>query len=507
MKVRKRFDSIVIGSGLGGLVTGLLLAKSGKRVCILEKNNQYGGNLQTFVREKEIFDSGVHYLGSLKETENLGRYLTYLGVLDSLELEQLDQDGFDYISFGEEPIKYPLAQGYENFIKQLLQYFPEEKSALEKYIQTIQYYCAQFPLYNLKNGSSYNEELMTHSVQSVLSDLTSNKKLRAVLLGNGFLYAIHEDSPFYMHALIVNSYIKSSWRLIRGGSQLSKAFTKQLRLHQAKLLTYQEVVKLNFKDTTLISCETDDSIYEADDFVSNMNIKQLFKLFDQKNRDKAYVKRIQNLPDTTSVFSTHLVLKPGIIPYFNHNIYHFDRAEDVFSSKVSLSSLKPKSLIITSNPKVKDQSFASNISMMTYMDYSELTPWKDSFSTVKQPAGRGDSYYMMKQKLADNMIDILSKYFPSIKEAIHTVHTSSPLTYRDYIGTENGTMYGIQKSAENPLKSMISPKTKIKNLYLTGQDIRLHGILGVTITGFMCAAEILGKENFFEDIFNEIGDE
>jgi all-trans-retinol 13,14-reductase len=55
-------------------------------------------------------------------------------------------------------------------------------------------------------------------------------------------------------------------------------------------------------------------------------------------------------------------------------------------------------------------------------------------------------------------------------------------------------MYGYVKDSGNPLKSMISPKTKISNLFLTGQSVNMHGILGVTIGAFVTCSEILGKE-------------
>ena len=58
------YNIIIIGSGLGGLLSAVLLAKEGKKVCVLEKNNQYGGNLQTFVRNKIIFDTGSSDRGS-----------------------------------------------------------------------------------------------------------------------------------------------------------------------------------------------------------------------------------------------------------------------------------------------------------------------------------------------------------------------------------------------------------------------------------------------------------
>src|SRR5690606_37358864 len=102
-----------------------------------------------------------------------------------------------------------------------------------------------------------------------------------------------------------------------------------------------------------------------------------------------------------------------------------------------------------------------------------------------------------------NILKKLTHYFPDIQQKVAFVYTSSPLSYREYIGSTDGGMYGIEKEAHQPLKTLISPKTKIENLFLTGQNLRLHGILGVTITGFLTAGEMLGKEAFFKDVFKK----
>lgn len=65
--MKEHYDVVIVGSGLGGLVSSIILAKEGYSVCVLEKNNQYGGNLQTFVRDKTIFDTGIHYIGGLEK--------------------------------------------------------------------------------------------------------------------------------------------------------------------------------------------------------------------------------------------------------------------------------------------------------------------------------------------------------------------------------------------------------------------------------------------------------
>lgn len=506
MKPIKTYDIVVIGSGLGGLVTALLLAQEGKSVCVLEKNNQYGGNLQTFVRDRTIFDTGVHYIGGLDKNENLGRYFSYLNILNDLELTPLNKNQFDCISFGSEEILYPQAQGYANFIDQLLPFFQEEKEALQKYIDTIQWYCQQFPLYNLQQGFGYNEEVMQQSVEKVMNSITTNKKLQAVLLGNGFLSALNvTETPFYVHALTVNSYIQSAWRCVKGGSQITKAFIKQLRHFNADLFKHQKVEKLHFNGATLESCETHNTIYKANQFVSDIDVQQLFSMFSTENKQKPYVKRIQQLQNTLSVFSVHLVLKPKTIGYFNHNIYHFEEVNDTFSCRNNWQASQPKMMVITTNPHTKKDEFAQSISLMTYMDYEKVQQWQTTFNTVNHESERGDDYQSFKDEIVDNMLTILTKYFPDIRSQIQSVHTSSPLSYRDYIGSTDGSMYGFEKSAQQPLKTLISPKTKIDNLFLTGQNIRLHGILGVTITGFLTVGEMLGKEYFFNKVFKKVG--
>ncbi|MGO1521295.1 MAG: phytoene desaturase family protein, partial [Sphingobacterium sp.] len=430
----------------------------------------------------------------------------YLDVLEDIHFEQLDQNQFDIIRFKGDPVAYPQAQGYDNFVTQLVKRFPEERESLQRYIEEVKFYCSKFPLYEGRQGFGYDEQMMRPSCHEIISRLTSNRKLQAVLLGNGFLYGLHEDAPFYMHALIINSYIKSAWRCIRGGSQISRAFTRQLRLNRARLFTHQKVIKLNFEQDGIKNCETVDHIYEADHFVSNLNPHSLFALFDEKNRDKPYIRRLEKLNQGPSAFSTHIVLKPDTVPYFNHNIYHFDAVEDAFSYQRNWDGFRPKSLLITCGPHQKNQQFTSNISMLTYMEPLQVEQWKRSLNTVSHPQERGENYTSFKEQIAEEMIGILAFYIPQVKNNIMSTHTSSPLTYRDYLGSESGAMYGIEKQASDPLVSLISPRTKVKNLVLTGQDVRLHGLLGVTITGFLAAGEILGRDSFFDTVFKQLRD-
>ncbi|HQE59907.1 MAG TPA: all-trans-retinol 13,14-reductase, partial [Spirochaetota bacterium] len=92
--------------------------------------------------------------------------------------------------------------------------------------------------------------------------------------------------------------------------------------------------------------------------------------------------------------------------------------------------------------------------------------------------------------------------FPGFMSKIKNYYTSSPLTYRDYTGTYRGSIYGVMKDCNDPLASYIPAKTKVPNLYMTGQNISIHGVLGVTICSLLTCGEILGFNNIIRKVRN-----
>ncbi|UOE40842.1 NAD(P)/FAD-dependent oxidoreductase [Chryseobacterium suipulveris] len=497
--MKAHFDILVIGSGLAGLVSALILAKEGLKVCVLEKNNQFGGNLQTFSRDKLIFDSGVHYLGGLSEGQNLNRYFKWLEIFDELKLSKLDDDGFDRITFDGDDAEYPHSQGGENFVRQLGQFFPEEKENLQKYIETIRNVCDHFPRY-LTGNKSYNEEILYENAKDFIESVTENSKLRSVLAGSNFLYAGTSETPLYVHALTVNSYIQSAYRCLNGGSQISKALIRKLRKYGAEIHKHNEVTEFYFDENNVLkSVKTKDKKeYFADRFISNIDLKRTIDLAGKQRFKKSLTSRVDTLITTTSCFSIYLVLKPETVDYFNHNYYHYRNEKSVWESAKNSKENWPRNYMLSCSPSKKHPGFAESITAISYMDFDEVKAWEHTKNTAADKEFRGEDYEDFKREKAENLISEIEKKFPKIRSAIEKIYTSTPLSYRDYIGNTNGNMYGFVKESNNPLKSMFSPRTKIPNLFLTGQSVNLHGILGVTIGAFNTCSELLGKD-VFED--------
>ena len=146
--------------------------------------------------------------------------------------------------------------------------------------------------------------------------------------------------------------------------------------------------------------------------------------------------------------------------------------------------------------------FAESLTALTYMSYDEVEKWGDTFNTVAEKYERGQDYEKFKEEKAEKVLFEIGKKFPELRTMIQSVYTSSPLSYRDYIGGYKGNMYGFVKDSDHPMKTIFSPKTKISNLFLTGQSVNMHGILGCTIGAFSTCSDILGKEVIDERLEN-----
>ena len=198
--MKNKYDVIVVGSGLGGLVSAALLSKEGMRVLVLEQNQQFGGNLQTFERNGKHFGTGMNYIGSMDENQFLYNYYKYLGIIDDLNLRRLDTNSFEQISFENDGKRYNYAQGYDNFIENLAIQFPEERKELEGYIKKIWEITDRFPLLHLDKFKSITkgENYLIGGAWDFIKSLHKNERFRNVLGGTNILYGGDESKMAYL---------------------------------------------------------------------------------------------------------------------------------------------------------------------------------------------------------------------------------------------------------------------------------------------------------------------
>lgn len=502
----KKYDAVIIGSGIGGLVCGCVLSMEGYSICIVEKNEQFGGCLQSYSRDKVLFDSGVHYLGGLDKGQNLYQIFKYLGIMDHLRLQKMDEDAYDKIIIDNDANEYPLAQGYENFIQKLLAYFPDEEKALRAYCNKIKAVCKKFPLYNLRHGIGFQEKIPVLEIDTkkFIDSITNNEKLKAILSGNNILYAGEPNkTPFYIHALINNSYIESSWKCADGGgAQITKLLVKKIREYNGELLKKKEVKKIVEQNGRVTHIElSDGSHIYGTNFISNIHPSKTLQITATNVLRNAYKKRLTGFENTISAFTLNIVLKKNSFKYFNHN-YYYHKEGQIWNLYNYTEENWPLGYALFLSPFSKNPEYAESISVLTYMRFEEVGKWKNTFNTQPVNNSRGEDYEQFKKQKAEILLDCIEKKFPGFRTYIQAYYVATPLTFRDYIGNDDGALYGITKNYKDPVKTFLSSRTKLPNLYLTGQNLNVHGILGTAISGLITCFDILGNDNIIEKIKN-----
>lgn len=490
-----KYDAVIIGSGLGGLECAHILSKAGMSVLLLERGTQAGGCLQSYRRHGLAFDTGFHYVGGLDEGQSLHSAFRHLGLL-RLPWQRLDNH-FDRVTIGNQTFSF--AQGYDAFVETLTVAFPAERDALNKYADMLKQ-CGeqQFDALNPQTGeSSVLSRFFETSAYQYLTETFHDPLLINVLCGTSLKMELRKESlPLFTFAHGNGSFIESSWRLKGDGSLIVNSLADGIRMHGGEIICNAEVRELVEKDGKLVHAVcSNGEIYEGTIFISNIHPAVTCNLVKQSSRmKKVYRSRITHLENTFGMFTVSLRIKPQTLRYFNWNQYIY-KEPDVWTFHLKNN---PVSGVLVSCRIPEDGSkYVQQVDLLTPMNWSECEQWSHT-----EVGRRGEDYKAMKKRVADECITLAERFIPGLRDRITGCYTSTPLTYRNYTLTPEGSAYGLRKDFRNPMITLLSPRTPIPNLLLTGQNLMLHGLHGVTMTALFTCAEVLGKEPIWNIVKN-----
>ncbi|MDR3133789.1 MAG: FAD-dependent oxidoreductase [Prevotellaceae bacterium] len=497
LSIKKKYDVIIIGSGLGGLECGYILARKGYSVCVLEQNPQIGGCLQTFRRGGAVFDTGFHYVGGLDEGQFLHKLFRYFDLLD-LPWRRLDENGFaEIVLHGK---SYFFASGYQRFVETLAGEFPHQRKQLANYAAFLKQVGDNISRSFLPGDDHAFSagSLFGRSAWRFLQETVDDPLLRQVLSGASLTMELcAEKLPLYVFAQINNSFIQSAWRLDGGGSLIAEKLAGGIRQMGGTVLTKTKVTRLITKDNRIAAVEYNgEEQLQSRYVISDAHPALTLALLGEPSPlRKAYRNRINSLPNTYGMFTTHLQLKENTIPYLNRTVYLY-KEQDVWNYCRYRPGAKTTAALVNCQTPRHGETCTTNIDILTPMHWEEVAQWSEG----AQAGHRDEAYRQFKERKAEECIALAAEKIPGLKQAIEKIYTSTPLTYRDYTGTWNGSAYGIRKDYTNTLQTILPPQTPIPNLLLTGQNLNLHGVLGVSMTSFFTCAKIVGMEKLVSEL-------
>ncbi|MDE7403101.1 MAG: NAD(P)/FAD-dependent oxidoreductase [Muribaculaceae bacterium] len=496
-------SAIIIGGGLGGLFLGAFLAKNGLQISVLEKNRIIGGGLQCFVRNKKMFETGMHVMGGFEHGGSLHKLCNYLGILDSLNIQHVPEECIDELYFANDKRSYRIPSGKKNFIEALSRYFPNEAQGIRKYVDALFEITEELPLFNLNevtDSLEIHSEQFTEPADKLISRYIVNRDLQNILAYLNPLYGgVKGHTPAYIHALINVLFIKGASRFIGGSQQLADALAGVIKMNGGEVIPDSEVCSINVADGKITSLNTVKGLsYSADYVISTIHPAYLSKMLPSGAFRRSYTQRLNEIKNSCSAFSVYIDLKPGSFKYIDHTCYHISDSDRIWNQNQYNRSGKIESFMYMTPPVNQQGEFAEKLLIYAVMDFDEWKRWEHS-----KLGKRGDDYESLKLKYQESILDKLEESYPGFREKIAGIYTSSPLTIRDYYHTKNGAIFGYLKDSDNLNYSHIGTRTRISNLLLAGQNVNMHGICGVPLNALYTAEQIIGRNQLIREI-NEV---
>lgn len=483
------YDSIIIGSGLSGLTCALLLARSGRKVLVVEQHHQPAPVVRGFSRRGIYFDSGFHYVGGLGEGGAFRPLFRHLGLDEKLELREFDRQGFDCLRIGAAE-KLCLPSGYDRIKAELGQRFPGLADKVENYFDEIEAKWCSYPYLDLDVDISEfgMESVHGDSLRERLQEFSAAPELQSLLSMHSLLYGVDPaEASTTLNAQVAGSYYHSVHGIAGGGRALAQAYLELLEEAGSDIVCGVDVTDISVENGAVAGVKlAGGEEYRAREVVATLNPVQLPQLLPQGTLRPAYIKRLQRLRQTMSAYILYGRIDGEAELLKKRNLFLQPQA-GVFETDARLPFDRRCCYLTAAG---RDEEGGRGVIAIVPAAFEEVEEF------AADGAGRSPLYRQSKEWLAAAIRERIVQSCPELA-GLESLDLATPLTLRDYSSAPQGAIYGAGHfiGQYNP-----HPVTRLPGLFLSGQAVAAPGLLGTVVAAYITCGSILGHESLRGEI-------
>jgi all-trans-retinol 13,14-reductase len=504
-----QWDTIVIGSGAGGMTAALALARAGQKVVVLEQHYLPGGWTHSFTLEGYRFSPGVHYLGELREGGNLRKLYEGLGVARDLEFKEMNPNGFDHFLIDGQQFDQP--RGKERWIERLTAAFPHEREGIARYFSVIGHVADElkrvdkllmFPqVLTVPWKAPHLLRWGFATLQSLIDKCIKDPTLRAVLCaqcGNHGLGPSRVSLP--LHAAMAAHYDDGAFYPVGGARMIPQAFIKALRREGGQIKVRTRVEEILVEKGRVAGVRTaDGERLEAPNVICNADPAMVYGKLLPAEYCRAETRKVRRTEYSASMISIFCAVEMDLpamgIDSGNYWLYRtndVDGAYERMSKEMPADELEVLFLAVTSlkDPTPHAPRGHHTMEMFTFVPYAPFERWAGSEHGHRDP-----EYQALKQRLGEQTLRSAEKIIPGIRDHVRFLEVGTPITNDFYCQTNHGAVYGTAKTPWQMGPFAFDQRGRVGGLHFCGASTLSHGVAGSSVSGLMVATRILGRKN------------
>ncbi|MDD5428139.1 MAG: NAD(P)/FAD-dependent oxidoreductase [Candidatus Omnitrophica bacterium] len=468
MNNKNRYDAIIIGAGIGGLVCGCYLAKAGHRVLIIEKNDRPGGCCVTFKRKGFRFDAGAHILGSC------GRHSVLSNILRRLNIDQefVRMEPAERFFFGYD--EYEVPANIREYITYLQDKFPLEKKGIKDFFDKL--------IHIARNINSSRIEYDKITYEDLLNKNFNDIRLKSVLSAQiGYLGITPNRISAVAMCAMMASYLKDGTYYPMGGAGLvSDKLADRFKSLGGEMRLRAEVAGVITDDSGSAVVKVKSGRGNAVEFyggavVSDIDIGRLFRDLIPRSSMHNTIKRNLSVSEPTPSLA---ILYLGV-----------ELDKKVIKKKVGWHypdydvNINLDDCLYISSPSLYDESAApKNMSAMEVFQIWDF-PGK---------SGAAD-YKKYKKEIERKMLEKVVGIIPDIKDSLVVIDSATPVTIERYTANRNGAAYGwAMTPGQYDRNDIMSDGLADAGIYLVGHWTNPGGgVLAAAISGYSVSRKMI----------------
>ena len=483
-------NSIVIGSGFGGIAAALRLKAKGHKVTLIEKHPDLGGRARVFKRNGFTFDGGPTVITAPYLINELFE-LFQKDPKDYIKLSPLkvwyqfifeDKSKFNY-SGNENEMKTQIQELNKEDVKGYKKLVSFTKKIFDKGFTELADVPFDKPFVMIQQLPALLKLKSYKSVYSLVSSYIKNEKLRRMLSMHPLLVGGNPFTTTSIYGLIL--YLEKKWGIhysMGGTGNIIKGFEKLMNEVGIKVIKDNEVTKIISYNNKITGVQIDNNnIIDVDNVICNADPPAVYeKLLDGNSNNSFLFKwKKKRMEYSMGLFVYYFGTKK-IYENVEHHTIKFgnkykEHLDDIFNKK----KLNEDISYYLHRPSATDKSMAPEGNDCFYV----LVPVPNNQS--------GIDWNMEGEKMKKLIIDKMEKdLMPNLKDNIIEDFYLTPDYFEKELNTKFGSGFSIQPKFTQSAYFRFHNKSEIYNgLYFVGAGTHP----GAGVPGVLSSAKVLEK--------------